>query len=453
MGYAEYLNTSLEAVRGTISRMECRPILFMGSGITRRYLGGPSWRELLEYLVDDNPLVTRSIDYYLQAAKGDFPAVASMLEDAYYEYAWQHEPGDRFPIELYDAKYPKEVFLKHHVCWSFERSMSSYRAKKSRKYSDELGALTAIEPHAIITTNYDCFLEERFPGFEAVIGQQIVRRTSYASIGEILKIHGCASDPLSIVITSSDYDNFVKRKKYLTAKLLTYLVEFPVFIMGYSLTDSNIRGLFSDIAEIFPDDDNVLVRNIWFIDWADSISPDFNPPSDKYVDIGEGRSIRVNYLLVSDFQQVFGALSQRVAVKHVDVKLLRALASNVYDVVKSKSAKADLAVNIATLNGMSDSGALLNVLGFGFVENPNMLTELFPHFLTDVAAKLGYSKWHGADRLIKQVLSEKGIDIRGSNNEYHQNFGKDTAPQRRYSEKTVELLKKVKRREAYTVSV
>lgn len=63
----------------------------------------------------------------------------------------------------------------------------------------EITALKAISAHAIVTTNYDEVIEPLFPEYERLIGQQILRKP-YLAIGEIFKIHGCVSDPQSIVI-------------------------------------------------------------------------------------------------------------------------------------------------------------------------------------------------------------------------------------------------------------
>jgi hypothetical protein len=78
----------------------------------------------------------------------------------------------------------------------------------------EVAALQRIRPHAVVTTNYDQFLELVFPEYHPIIGQQIIQGASLC-IGEIFKIHGCVSDPNSLVFTRTDYNEFTKKKKYL----------------------------------------------------------------------------------------------------------------------------------------------------------------------------------------------------------------------------------------------
>lgn len=47
-----------------------------------------------------------------------------------------------------------------------------------------------------------------------------------------MKIHGSSHEVESIVITNEDYVDFYKRKKYISAKLLTYFAEHPLFSLG-----------------------------------------------------------------------------------------------------------------------------------------------------------------------------------------------------------------------------
>jgi hypothetical protein len=42
------------------------PILFVGSGLTRRYFSGPSWDELLAHLAAQCPPIEREYGYYKQ---------------------------------------------------------------------------------------------------------------------------------------------------------------------------------------------------------------------------------------------------------------------------------------------------------------------------------------------------------------------------------------------------
>src|SRR5690606_22832015 len=77
----------------------------------------------------------------------------------------------------------------------------------------------------IITTNYDNFLEKIFSEFEVYIGQEQLIFSDIQSIGEIYKIHGCVSEPESILINEEDYIRFYEKNAYLSAKILTIFIE------------------------------------------------------------------------------------------------------------------------------------------------------------------------------------------------------------------------------------
>ncbi len=56
-------------------------------------------------------------------------------------------------------------------------------------------------------------LENIFSEYEPVIGQKILYNNAY-SIGEIYKIHGCVSEPDSLIVTKkNDYEYFDKKNK------------------------------------------------------------------------------------------------------------------------------------------------------------------------------------------------------------------------------------------------
>ena len=83
----------------------------------------------------------------------------------------------------------------------------------------EIDAMQKIKPHAILTTNYDSFLEQIFPDYKVIVGQGALRGMSFA-VGEIFKFHGCVSEPNEIVLTTEDYNTFSKKKKFIAARML-----------------------------------------------------------------------------------------------------------------------------------------------------------------------------------------------------------------------------------------
>lgn len=465
--YKTYIEESLSRLRTVLDDSGSRPILFAGSGLARRYLNSPDWIGLLEQLIKLNPIVTMPIGYYTQNTKNDYPAVASALVEAYQKFAWEQYGNDVFPNELYDPSYSKSIFLKYKIAQILDDLMGDFDIEGHTYYS-ELEILKTLKPHAIVTTNYDYLLETLFPDFNVVIGQQVIKKKEATNIGHILKIHGSTNKPEEIVIASDDYDVFHEKQKYLTAKLLTYFMEHPVVFLGYSITDSNIKNILADISEIVSGDTDEVVNNIWFIEWKkEMIDPEFRPPSDKMIDLGKGKSIRINYMQVNAFEDLYESLYQNSAM---GIDVLRELQNNVYNIVKSKTI-TDLEVDMVNIQNITDEeelarliglqgsvedtivpGDKIKLMGIGTITDPEKLIAMFPMRISQVAEKLGLSYWYPVDKAIKQIHSDTNFNLKEFNNIYHIDIGINQS-EHRYSTEAVALLEKVINNEDYTVIV
>ena len=69
-------------------------------------------------------------------------------------------------------------------------------------------------------------------------------------IGEIYKIHGCVTEPETIMITSEDYQMIEEKNKYLAAKLLTIFIEHPIVFIGYSINDEDIKIYYLTLPNV-----------------------------------------------------------------------------------------------------------------------------------------------------------------------------------------------------------
>ena len=117
---------------------------------------------------------------------------------------------------------------------------------------DELAKLKELSNRSlagIITTNYDRLLEVETEGYKSFVGQEELIFSALQGWAEIYKIHGSVTDPSTILITDKDYREFKEFSPYLTAKLMTIFMEYPIIFMVYSLTDPNIRIILEDLGK------------------------------------------------------------------------------------------------------------------------------------------------------------------------------------------------------------
>lgn len=450
--FGEYIEDRKTDVLERVEELKCQPILFVGTGLSIRYFDGPSWESLLETAAEDCPEVPHSIDYYLQ--RGDtYPEIGTTLSEYYYDWAWG-DGKDEFPDELRSREYPSDIYLKYKISKYFqELTPESIDEIKDDNLREEIKLLQQIQPHAIITTNYDPFLEVLFPDYQPVIGEEILR-SDYQSIGEILKIHGCISEPESLILTNDDYNEWTETKKYLSAKLLTYFAEHPVLIAGYSVGDKNVRRLLSDIDEILSPEDG-LIDNIYFLDWEPDISGVDTFEREKRIPTIDGNSMRVNYIQSQRFDWVFNAFGQGGNIEGVNLKLLRTVMANTYDIIKTKAPREEIEINYESLERAANSGESFGTLfGVSTLDNPMDFNILYRYRLSDVANELGWDTWHNANQLINEIEEERGINIKESDNQYHMDIAFNRQePNHRYSDAAVELLRKVRDGEEYELNL
>lgn len=453
--YSDYLNERFNQLKTNMYDSGCRPIIFAGTGISRRYIEAPDWKGLLNILIKENSNIKYPLGYYRQDCS-DLSEVASKIIDDYFNLAWERKEEKIYPEGLYE--YPdKSIFLKYTISDIIGKYMSDFKIE-GHKYEEELVELSKLRPHAIITTNYDTLLETIFKGkYKPIIGQQVIKKSEVNKIGQIFKIHGCVSNPEEIIISKNDYINFKKKQKYLSAKLLTYFIEHPIIFIGYSLSDENIIGILNDIADMISVEDN-LVENIWLIDWnSEPMGEGEKPPSEKVINLGESKTIRINYIAVNDYVELFKTLYQGSSV---EIDELLSLQDTVYNIVKSKTI-TNLEVDAISFKEVWTENNIINQLGLkGIIEKPEstniegkntfinlsvikepeQLLAEYPYRISDIANKIGDDHWYRANKLITEIEQKSGIEIKGTNNSYHIDVGVN-GNNHRYSNELLIILK------------
>jgi len=435
--------------------MGCQPILFVGSGLSKRYFAGPSWDELLATLAKQCPLIDKDYAYYKQTLK-QHTAIGEAFARLYQQWAWG-EGRDKFPTDMFDESVPPNAYIKYAVA----QHLASLTPKciadiGNAAISKEIEALQSVHPHALITTNYDQFLEKVFPEYQPVIGQSIILGTQVL-FGEIFKIHGCVSDYQSIVFTDADYAEFMRKKKYLSAKLLTYFSEHPLLFVGYSASDPNIQAVLSDIDECLPRQGppGAVIPNIYILEWRTEMPSGYSPGREKLIQVDEGRSIRIKAIETSDFSWVFEAFGGNQPLNAVSPKLLRALLHRSYDLVRYDIPRKTVEANFEMLERAvnTDDSSFAKLFGITTIGRPSSNAANYPYTLSLLAERvfdIENAYWGRVQPFLERLTKETGINIKKSDNRYHSatKTGKKSLVHK-YSEDLLDVILKMKRGEDY----
>ena len=288
----------MNSLEETFARLPNAPYLFIGSGFSRRYCdNAPNWRELLMLLAQEtrptilHPLRSyeMEIDSHLSDNKR-YAQVATRIEEDYNRLFFLGEmvltaEHENIDYEQDSHLSPFRTHLAHIM------KQTSKRAHLPKELQEELSDLKIAAKHSIngvITTNFDSFTESLFPDFEVYRGQDDLIVTQATGYAEIYKIHGDHLNPEGMIFTQEDYDGFEQRKAYLVSKLLSIFVENPLIILGYSLSDDNIRGILESIAGCLSKKRlTELGEHIIFIEYEENrTTPETSvwTPLDKYKD-------------------------------------------------------------------------------------------------------------------------------------------------------------------------
>ncbi|MEG0234039.1 MAG: SIR2 family protein [Hafnia sp.] len=445
--YKQYQEDMTDDIRTCIETLECQPILFVGSGFSRRYADGLDWSGLIKKLMSECPEVDKQFAFYKQKNES-LVDIGSILSEKYSIWAWG-SGNEHFPKDLFNENYKSSIYVKHVISQYCEE----LKIIKSEQSDKEIEGLQEICPHSIITTNYDNIVNEMFPDYQDIVGQEILK-TSYNSIGEIFKIHGSCNKPETLVFDRDDYDDFSKKKKYLSAKLLTFFAEHPLLFIGYSAEDDNIKSIISDIDEIISDNETII-PNIYMLRRDEQITNNSYPPSEVNITTENNKNVRIKYIVANDFSWVYKAFSAQPAMKSVNPKVLRALLARNYKLVNSDIPKHTVSLDYSRLTSLAcEDGELEKLYGITDGDSFDAFSANYCYTMTGLAEQLGFSSWNYVQQLLQKIKEVSGIDIKETNNQYHQLVvtGKK-GNTHKYSKEALQLLMKARSNQNFNVDI
>lgn len=251
------------------------PIIFIGSGIPKRYLkNSPNWPDLLKEYWDRLGLgkrqnyysFLRSLDNQFLSRYGDNASkdsrkfytntkVASYIEKEF---------NDQFFKELTSVDGLTLQRAQEEMISPFKFDITNRFSKLELQddvNKEELKLFKEVinKARIIVTTNYDKFIENiLIKDFNQTPTVYVGNKGFFNETdgwSEIYKIHGSVSDSKSIVITDKDYESYDKNSILISAKILSSMINSPIIFLGYSLQDRNVRTLLNDFSKQLPSED------------------------------------------------------------------------------------------------------------------------------------------------------------------------------------------------------
>lgn len=182
---------------------------------------------------------------------------------------------------------------------------------------------------SIITTNYDGLIESIFE-FSPLIGNDILLSNPY---GSVYKIHGCVSDPLRVIITSEDYDNFSNKYELIRAQLLSIFIHNPIIFFGYNIGDNNIKELLKTIfTYIEPNSETAkqIRNNFLLVEYEEGSQSQEIGEHDIDLE-GFATTIRINKIKTDDFSSIYKALGNLLLpISAMDIRKVQSIVKEIY---------------------------------------------------------------------------------------------------------------------------
>jgi hypothetical protein len=309
------------------------PVLFVGTGVSLRYLKeSQTWDSLLRKIATE---LTGGPEYYLDLkascgnnGKYNYAKVAGLLEaeftkrlmadrngafksvnDKFYEYMNANKNISRLKIYIADI-------------------LSKVEFKEEK--DEELALFKQVRKNvgSIITTNYDTLVEKVFD-FSPLIGNDILLSNPY---GSVYKIHGCVTDAEKIIITDTDYANFLGKYELIRAQLLSIFIHNPIIFLGYNIGDENIKELLKTIfTYVEPNSETAqrIRQNFLLVEFEPGSTSQEITEHD--IDLEGFSTIRINKIKTDDYSSIYKALAElMLPISAMDVRKVQSIVKEIY---------------------------------------------------------------------------------------------------------------------------
>lgn len=420
------------------------PMLFIGSGISKRYLKGfPSWMDLLELFWKECKFDKDFYGFYnntftkfkqekqhLSEKELEFKTNVEVGSVIHNEYNRKFNLGE-IEIEDFTPKIAHNTKISPFK-YALSQVFSNYEIIKSKENEIKKFVDVLNKSSIIITTNYDEFIENEFKkingdSLDVFIGQNGFF-TPTDGTAELYKIHGSVKEPHSIVIDQMDYNDFDENSILITAKIITHLIHSPVIFFGYSLTDENVRKFIKDFSKSIKETDFINLEERLIIVERKENELGITEKIINDVDLG----CRFTYVQTNNFALVFEKLAKiNQGVSPLEIrKYKKTIRTLIEDAGKKQALKSVMVSSTALdeVQHMIKQGDFKNIaIAIGdarvIFQIPDNVTYMHSYIadddslVTDVALRFLYGQRQSTYLPFKKFITEEVISSPQYNNE------------------------------------
>lgn len=322
-------------IKDFISNFRNHPVLFVGTGISLRYLNNSyTWDNLLKHISfemtgENEHYLDIKSNHYVNSAYA-FDEIAADLEkqfNAYLQLPEQRNGKFKEINDFFYANMEKNINISRFKIY-ISKLFSTFTVKEEKL--EELAVFKKARKNigSIITTNYDEFIESFFE-FKPLIGNDILLSNPY---GSVYKIHGCVTEPQKIIITSDDYSTFSNKYELIRAQLLSLFIHNPIVFLGYNIGDSNIKDLlrtiFTYVNPNTPQADKIR-SNFLLVEYEEGLTN--TEVSEHDIVLEDIATIRINKIKTDDFVSIYEAISSlQLPVSAMDIRKVQNIVKDIY---------------------------------------------------------------------------------------------------------------------------
>ncbi len=221
-------------------------VIFAGAGLSMS-VGLPSWIDLINRILDDLGDKEPKKDKYKEALKDEIMTPLDVLKKIEYHKEFIIEATEKI-IRNFDNNQPNQLF--HYI----------------GKISTQ-----------IITTNYDCILDNCYKDYEKVVYNNVFKISKLSTYKKyIFKIHGDIQEPDKCILFPSQYEDLYNKNEQSSIFELKKLIsDKSILFVGFSLNDPYINFVFDFVNKIYSGftPENFIITTEEGDNWPKRITP------------------------------------------------------------------------------------------------------------------------------------------------------------------------------------